>query len=123
HAIAGAFTDPVAKRFAVNLAIAFMPAAVLGLLIGRHVKDWLFHPVPVAIAFIVGALVILWAERRQRMNPAAVRVVEVDDMGWRDALKVGFAQAFALIPGTSRSGATIIGGMLFGLSRKTATEF
>ena len=76
-----------------------------------------------AVAFIVGAFVILWAERRQRARPASVRVQEVDDMTWTDALKVGVAQAFALIPGTSRSGATIIGGMLFGLSRKAATEF
>ena len=79
---------------------------------------------PVAIAFIVGAFVILWAERRQRARPAPVRIARGrrHDAG-RDALKVGIAQAFALIPGTSRSGATIIGGMLFGLSRKAATEF
>ena len=78
---------------------------------------------PVALAFVIGALVILWAERRQRALPAAVRIDDVDAMRWSDALKVGFAQALALIPGTSRSGATIIGGMLFGLSRKAATEF
>jgi undecaprenyl-diphosphatase len=95
----------------------------LGLLLGSRIKVALFHPVPVAIAFVVGALVILWAERRQRTRPDTVRVVEVDDMRWTDALKVGFAQAFALMPGTSRSGATIIGGMLFGLSRRAATEF
>ena len=83
----------------------------------------LFAPVPVAIAFVVGAFVILWAERRQRARPDSVRIDDVDAMRWTDALKVGFAQAFALIPGTSRSGATIIGGMLFGLSRKAATEF
>ena len=83
----------------------------------------LFAPVPVAIAFIVGAFVILWVERRQRARPASARVAEVDDMTTMDALKVGIAQCFALIPGTSRSGATIIGGMLFGLSRKAATEF
>jgi undecaprenyl-diphosphatase len=121
HAIAGAATDPVARRFAANLAIAFVPAALLGLAFGSRIKEALFHPVPVAIAFVVGALVILWAERRQHTRP--VRVVDVDDMRWDDALKIGFAQAFALIPGTSRSGATIIGGMLFGLSRKAATEF
>ena len=90
---------------------------------GKTIKAALFHPVPVAIAFIAGAFVILWVERRQRLRPAAVRVAEVDDMTALDALKVGVAQAFALIPGTSRSGATIIGGMLFGLSRKAATEF
>jgi undecaprenyl-diphosphatase len=121
--IGGLATDPAARRFAFNLAIAFVPAAALGFLFGKAIKGVLFHPVPVAIAFIVGAFVILWAERRQRARPASVRVQEVDDMTWADALKVGVAQAFALIPGTSRSGATIIGGMLFGLSRKAATEF
>jgi undecaprenyl-diphosphatase len=111
--------DPAARRFVLNVAIAFVPAAVLGLLFGKFIKATLFNPVPVAIAFIVGAFVILWAERRQHV----VRVQEVDDMTPLDALKVGIAQAFALIPGTSRSGATIIGGLLFGLSRKAATEF
>jgi len=123
HAIAGIASDPVARRFAQNLVIAFVPAAALGFVLGKHIKALLFHPVPVAIAFIAGALVILWAERRQRARPESVRVTDVDAMTWQDALKVGLAQAFALIPGTSRSGATIIGGMLFGLSRKVATEF
>lgn len=123
HAIAGAVTDAAARRFLLNLAIAFVPAAVLGLVFGGVIKAMLFHPVPVAFAFIAGAFVILWAEQRQRANPASVRVVEVDDMGRLDALKIGIAQTFALIPGTSRSGATIIGGMLFGLSRKASTEF
>ena len=102
-----------------NLVIAFIPAAVLGLLFGGLIKTHLFHAVPVAIAFIVGALVIFWVERGSR----TARVNTMQDMTWRDALKVGFAQCAALIPGTSRSGATIIGGMLFGLSRKAATEF
>lgn len=102
-----------------NLAIAFMPAALIGLAFEHAIKAVLFKPVPVALAFIAGALVILWAERRNHR----VRVERVDQMTWRDALKVGFAQAFALIPGTSRSGATIIGAMLFGLSRPAATEF
>ncbi|HXZ92783.1 MAG TPA: undecaprenyl-diphosphate phosphatase [Burkholderiales bacterium] len=102
-----------------NLAIAFMPAAFIGLALEHAIKALLFRPVPVAVAFIAGALVILWAERRNHR----VRVERVDQMTWLDALKVGFAQAFALIPGTSRSGATIIGGMLFGLSRPAATEF
>jgi len=115
----GLATDRKAQRFVANLVIAFMPAAVLGLAFGKYIKQALFKPVPVAIAFIVGAFVILWAERRVH----TVRVTDVDDMTWKDALKVGFAQAFALIPGTSRSGATIIGGLLFGLSRKAATEF
>jgi undecaprenyl-diphosphatase len=120
---AGIFRDRGAQRFVLNLAIAFVPAAVLGLAFGNAIKARLFAPVPVASAFVVGAFVILWAERRQRRNPRTVRVDSVDDMRWTDALKVGFAQAFALIPGTSRSGATIIGGMLFGLSRVAATEF
>jgi undecaprenyl-diphosphatase len=102
-----------------NLIVAFIPAAVLGLLFSKFIKSVLFHAVPVAIAFIAGALVILWVEGRR--NP--VRVESTREMTWLDALKVGFAQCFALIPGTSRSGATIIGGMLFGLSRKAATEF
>jgi len=103
-----------------NLAIAFMPAAVLGLTLGALIKRYLFSAVPVALAFIVGGFVILWVERRG--HPSA-RVEQVDAMTWLNALKVGIAQCFALIPGTSRSGATIIGGMLFGLSRKAATEF
>ena len=115
----GVFTDSSARRFVVNLVIAFLPAAVLGLALGKLVKAYLFRPVPVALAFVIGGLVILWAERRRHV----VTVQEVDRMTWMDALKIGIAQCFALIPGTSRSGATIIGGLLFGLSRKAATEF
>ncbi|MCL4725284.1 MAG: undecaprenyl-diphosphate phosphatase, partial [Rhodocyclaceae bacterium] len=111
--------DAAARRFVANLAIAFLPLAVLGLLFGKAIKAHLFQPVPVALAFIAGAFVILWAERREHV----VRIHSVDELTWQDALKLGFAQAFALIPGTSRSGATIIGGLLFGLSRKAATEF
>jgi len=117
--LTGLTSDPAARRFAVNLAVAFLPAALLGLAFASAIKQHLFHAVPVAIAFIVGGLIILWVERRPR--PARVR--EVDDMTWQDALKVGLAQSVALIPGTSRSGATIIGGMLFGMSRRAATEF
>ena len=117
--LAGLLRDPAAQRFVLNLAVAFMPAAVLGLAFGKLIKAYLFKPVPVALAFIVGGIVILWVERR----PRTPSVASVDDMTWKDALKVGFAQAFALIPGTSRSGATIVGGMLFGLSRRAATEF
>ncbi len=113
------FTDKASKRFVTNLFIAFLPAAVLGLSFGKYIKAALFKPVPVAIAFIVGGFAILWAERREHR----ITVETVDDMDWKDALKVGFAQALALIPGMSRSGATIIGGLLFGLSRKAATEF
>ena len=121
--IGGLFRDPRANRFAINLIVAFMPAAVLGLLLGKYIKAALFAPVPVAVAFVAGAFVILWAERRHRARPDTVRIDDVDAMRWTDALKVGFAQALALVPGTSRSGATIIGGMLFGLSRRAATEF
>jgi undecaprenyl-diphosphatase len=103
-----------------NLIVAFVPAALLGLAFGGLIKRHLFHAVPVAIAFIVGALIIFWVEGR-KARP--VRIESTGEMTWLDALKVGFAQCFALIPGTSRSGATIIGGMLFGLSRKAATEF
>jgi undecaprenyl-diphosphatase len=115
----GLRSDRSAQRFVVNLAIAFMPLAVLGLTFGKVIKAHLFQPVPVALAFILGGVFILWAERRQHV----IRVQSVDDLTWRDALKLGFAQALALIPGTSRSGATIIGGLFFGLSRKAATEF
>ncbi len=117
--LAGLSSDPAARRFVANLIVAFMPAAFLGLAFGKMIKAHLFKPVPVALAFIVGGLIILWIERR----PRAVTIQTVDEMTWKDALKVGFAQAFALIPGTSRSGATIVGGMLFGLSRRAATEF
>ncbi len=111
--------DPVARRFVSNLTIAFMPLAVLGLLFGKLIKATLFAPVPVAIAFIVGAFIILWAEKREH----TITIHTVDDIGPWDALKLGLAQACALIPGTSRSGATIIGGLFLGLSRKAATEF
>ena len=107
------------QRFVTNLFVAFLPAAVLGLLFATRIKDYLFAPIPVALAFIIGGLIILWAEKRQHI----VRIEHVDDMRWRDALKIGLAQSLALIPGTSRSGATIIGGLLFGLSRTAATEF
>jgi undecaprenyl-diphosphatase len=111
--------DPGAQRFAANLVVAFLPAAVLGLALGGLIKAHLFHAVPVAAAFITGGLIILWVER----SPRRTTVEGVDDMTWQDALKVGFAQSLALVPGVSRSGATIIGGMLFGLSRRAATEF
>lgn len=107
------------QRFVINVAIAFLPLAVIGLLFGKHIKAALFNPITVAMTSIIGAIFILWAEKRQH----TVRVDTVDDLNWKDALKVGLAQALALIPGTSRSGATIIGGLFFGLSRKAATEF
>ena len=115
--------EPRARRFVANLVIAFVPAAILGLLFEHAIKARLFAPVPVACAFIAGALVIFWVERRDARRAAPPRMDSVDAIRWHDALKIGFAQAFALIPGTSRSGATIIGGMLFGLSREAATRF
>ena len=129
--VTGLATEPAARRFALNVLVAFLPAAVLGLLLGKVVKEHLFHPVPVAMAFIVGGLVILWVERRHRgqfgerdlEGARRARVETVDQMSGLDALKVGLVQCLALIPGTSRSGATIIGSMLFGFSRKCATEF
>jgi undecaprenyl-diphosphatase len=113
-------TQPQAQRFALNVLIAFLPAVVLGLVFGKMIKEHLFTPAVVASTFILGGFVILWAEKRQKV---AVRVQEVDQMTWKDALKVGLVQCLAMIPGTSRSGATIIGGMLLGLSRKAATDF
>ncbi len=117
--LTGMGRDPKANRLLLNVAIAFLPLAVLGLAFGKLLKAHLFNAPTVATTFILGGLVILWAERRNH----AVRVNSVDEMSPLDALKVGLAQALALIPGTSRSGATIIGGMLFGLSRQVATEF
>ncbi len=108
-------------RFAVNVIVACIPASFLALLFEKQIKGFLFNAVSVAIALIVGGLIILWAERRQ--TPESVRVHSMDDMSILDALKVGIAQIAALFPGTSRSGSTIIGGMLFGLSRQTATQF
>ena len=118
-ALAGLAREPRAQRFVLNLVVAFLPLAILGLLFGKHIKAVLFNPVTVAVTSIAGALFILWAERREHR----VRVQEVDDLSALDALKLGIAQAFALLPGMSRSGATIIGGLLFGLSRRAATEF
>ncbi len=109
-----------AQRFSLNVLIAFLPAVMLGLLFGKMIKEHLFTPQVVATTFILGALVIFWAERRPQ---SAARIHSVDEMTAWDALKVGLVQCLAMIPGTSRSGATIIGGMLLGLSRKAATDF
>lgn len=117
--LAGLASDRAAQRFAINIAIAWLPLAVVGLLYGKQIKAVLFNPITVAITSIVGAFIILWAERRRHR----IRVDSVDDMRWTDSLKIGLAQACALLPGLSRSGATIIGGMLFGMSRRAATEF
>ena len=129
--VAGVTHDPVAQRFVRNLLVAFMPAAVLGLLFGKLVKAHLFHPVPVALAFVVGGIAILIVEawhrkrfgQRDTEGTRRARVESVDEMTALDALKVGCMQCLALIPGTSRSGATIIGAMVFGFSRRCATEF
>jgi undecaprenyl-diphosphatase len=119
HVVATLPSDPKSQRFAVNIALAFLPAALIGVVLSSTIKRYLFAAVPVATAFIVGGVLILWIESRNR----TVRVATVDDVKPPDALWVGFAQALALIPGTSRSGATIMGGLLRGLSRKAATEF
>jgi len=111
--------DQSSQRFIINIAGGFLPAAVLGLIFHSKIKEFLFSPITVATALIVGGLVILYVENRQ-LKPT---VENADDMTFTQAIKVGFAQSLALIPGTSRSGATILGGMIFGLSRKVATEF
>lgn len=118
-ALGGLHNDPVQQRFAGLLIVAFLPSAVLGLMFHGVIKTYLFNPLTVAGALIAGGLLILWIERKA-YHP---RLNSVDEMRWPDALKVGFAQAMAMFPGTSRSGATIMGGLIFGLSRKTATEF
>lgn len=111
--------QPAAQRFALNIAVAFMPLAILGLLFGKLIKAYLFNAPTVAATFILGGFIILWAERREHR----VRIESVGELSVLDALKLGLAQTLALIPGTSRSGATIIGGLFFGLSRRAATEF
>ena len=111
--------EPQAQRFTTNLLIAFLPAVALGVLFADLIHHYLFNPITVALALVVGGVIMLWAERRKHH----VHAESVDEMTWKDALKIGFAQCLAMIPGTSRSGATIIGGLLFGLSRKAATEF
>ncbi|MFJ2362130.1 undecaprenyl-diphosphate phosphatase [Pseudomonas sp. NPDC087697] len=117
--VTGLPTQRGAQRFTVNLLIAFMPAVVLGVIFANMIHKYLFNPITVATALVVGGIIMLWAERREH----TVHAETVDEITWKDALKVGFAQCLAMIPGTSRSGSTIIGGLLFGLSRKTATEF
>ncbi len=122
----GLGSDAIAQRFALNLVVAFLPAAVFGVAFNHAIKSVLFKPVPVALAFIIGGVIIFFAERwyRKRIAGSPARLIEsVDQLTWKDALKIGFAQCAALIPGTSRSGATIIGGLFFGLSRQCATEF
>jgi undecaprenyl-diphosphatase len=119
NTFSGIGRDAIANRLIINLAIAFLPLAILGLVFGNKIKAYLFKPLPVALAFILGAFIILWAEKRKHI----VTIETVDDIRPMDALKLGLAQAVALIPGMSRSGSTIIGGLFFGLSRKAAAEF
>ena len=119
YALVSLPSDIKSRRLAGNLIVAFLPAAILGFLFLKEIKTYLFNPIVVASAFIIGGILILWAERRNHI----VHAETIDEITWRDALKVGFAQALAMIPGTSRSGATIIGGLFFGLSRRAATEF
>lgn len=122
--VVGLPNRPAARRFTLNVIIATIPAVVLGLLFEKSIKAVLFSPVSVAFALVAGGVVILWAEARQRsVGETASRVRDIDDLRPLDALKVGLAQCFALIPGMSRSGSTIIGGMLFGVDRRVATEF
>ncbi|WP_409284717.1 undecaprenyl-diphosphate phosphatase [Pseudomonas protegens] len=117
--VIGLPSQPKAQRFTVNLLIAFLPAVVLGVIFADLIHAYLFNPITVATALVIGGVIMLWAERREHR----VHAESVDEITWKDALKVGCAQCLAMIPGTSRSGSTIIGGLLFGLSRKTATEF
>jgi len=119
HVAATLHTEPASRRLAINLMAGFLPAAVLGFLFYKEIKGYLFNSIVVASALVIGGVLILWAERRRHV----VSTPTVDDLNWRRALAVGFAQALAMIPGTSRSGATIIGGLFLGLSRKAAAEF
>uniref|UniRef100_UPI000F07889E undecaprenyl-diphosphate phosphatase n=1 Tax=Pseudomonas viridiflava TaxID=33069 RepID=UPI000F07889E len=117
--VVGLPKEQQAQRFTINLLIAFMPAVILGVIFADLIHHYLFNPITVATALVIGGVIMLWAERREHV----VHAETVDDMKWSDALKVGLVQCLAMIPGTSRFGSTILGGLLFGLSRKAATEF
>ena len=119
----GLFSEPVEQRLAVNTIVGFLPAAVIGVMVAGTIKAYLFNPITVAAALVVGGVLILWIENYQVKKQIKPRVLTMDDMTWKDALMVGFMHCLAMIPGTSRSGATIIGGLVLGLSRKAATEF
>ncbi len=119
----GLFSQPVERRLAVNTVAAFLPAAAIGAAAADFIKTHLFNPVAVAAALVAGGFIILWVESRQAKTQKPARIRTMDDLSWKDALAVGFMQCLAMIPGTSRSGATIIGGLVLGLSRKAATEF
>ena len=113
-------SSPVSRRLVGNILIGFLPAAVIGFAIHKQITKYLFNGPVVAGAFIVGGLIILLVESRKNRQP---RVTDINQMTSLDALKVGFCQCLGMIPGTSRSGSTIIGGLLVGLSRPVATEF
>lgn len=111
--------EPAALRFAAVVLVAFLPSVVFGILFIKTIKQVLFNPTVVAVSLVVGGLIILWVERRERPVVSA----SVDEIGWLQAVGIGLAQVVSMIPGVSRSGATIVGGMVFGLSRSAATEF
>ena len=123
--LAGLTTDALAQRFAVNVIVACLPVIILAKVLGDFIESKMFTPLVVACAFIVGGIIILFAEGlAAKTDWQRARIQTLDDLNWRDSLKVGLAQCLAvLFPGTSRSGATIIGGMLMGIPRKVATEF
>jgi undecaprenyl-diphosphatase len=130
--VTGITHDPLAQRFVLNVVLAFIPTMVVGVTVYSFIKKHLFHPVPVAVAFIVGGMIILWVERHHKRRyahhsgaiaPQSERIQSIDDMTPMDAIKVGLLQCLGMIPGTSRSGATIIGSLMLGFSRKAATEF
>jgi len=130
--VSGLFRQKQSQRFALNVIVASIPAIILALIFGKMIKAHLFAPVPVALAFIVGGFIILFAEKLEQNkeekkklinDQSSPKIQSMDDLSIADAIKVGLAQCAALIPGTSRSGATIIGGMLLGIPRKVATEF
>ena len=123
--IVGIKADATAQRFAVNVIVACLPVIILAKILGDFIESTMFTPLVVACAFIVGGIIILFAEAlAAKTDWSTARIQTIDDLNWRDSLKVGLAQCLAvLFPGTSRSGATIIGGMLMGIPRKVATEF
>lgn len=111
--------EPKGRHLGVSIIAASIPIMIVGLTFGDLVKELLFNDISVAIGLIVGGLIIWWVEK----NPPKVNAVEVDNISIKEAIYIGLIQVLALIPGTSRSGATIIGGMMLGVSRKAATEF
>ncbi len=117
--LARSLNEGVSQRLVLNLFIAFVPAAIAGLALYGLIKTHLFNPVTVAAALIVGGLAILLIEHL----PRRAHITRLEALGPADALKVGLAQTLSLFPGVSRAGATIMGGLLAGLSRTTATEF